>query len=1422
MAETYYEELVQPSTVDHCVASSFTGRDHRNLILAKGHMLEVYRLHDHDNPTVKAIEVERGGRHAKPLKLVLRVQLYGAVEGMAVVRLPKASADCLLLSFADAKASLVEFSHAQRNLRLVSMHYFEKIAHSSGKTDRYLEAKVRVDPQARCATVLVCDRLLAVIPFIQESQEFLEESLFDEEEDKEATEQERVKPSFMISLESYDILHVKDMVFLEGYFQPTILVLHEPIQTWAGRINSKRNSCVVSAISLDLSEKSHNIIWTVEELPFDSYQILAVPKPVGGAVVIGANGLYHCDQSSRYWFLVNSFPRLKPNMVFPVERSPINCVLDRARFQFISNNRLMASLKGGELYIFTFVAAGHELESILITKGVRSVIPSCMCLFQDNLLFIGSRVGDSVLVHFEETTEEVATGEELEQPAKQQKLDTHAIIGLQDEMDAEGMSIFGTSFQEHSIDTRRAVNFRFSLLDTMLNIGPIVDMTVGESLDPASVSSRDLRGLGQSLELVTASGLDKNGALCVLQSGIRPNIVTAVSIRHCRMVWTMTAGDTAASTGKRTASEARQASKRPSHSLVVISTGDKTMVLEVKGDDLRKKKDLAFVVDEPTIFSGSMSSGRLVQVGSHFVQLLDGPENLLQRLDFEEDIHDCSVVDSMLLLHFKSNEKPLVMLKLTSDGSCLRATEPKLMKKDTEEEAKVSAVFLYKDSVGSAPLFPTQPGRAARSKFYCFVAMTSGSLEIYEVSKDCKFERKYNCSRFGRGFDVVRNHGDAIGIGPAKSTAMRAFQTQAFGYTGTGPRQHVVELVVVGLGDRGAMPHLAALTNTGDLFLYRSFAVASRLRFQRIPHRFVMKPTAGDKLHSKAPPPASSGPPAGMPPPGIPPPGARPGPPPPGSRPPPPGAFPPPPGPPAGASHEQGDVGRSEDSSEEPLRRQLYVFDHGVRKGIFLAGVQPLWMFCERDYLRVFPMKTRTPICAVADFHNEIWPNSFVFTTSGSFHLATIPDYVNYELEWPCRKVPLKSVGQNLTPHRVAYHEQRRAHVVAVSREELITERSELPEVTGDLPAYKTVYELRLFSAKTWKCLDSYELQPNEQVLDMCVHTLSFKESEKEAARLKPFIIVGTGFLEGEEVACKGRIILFEVFNAVGDVPGKFVPKLKFLFEKEEKGPVSAVNSVMGCILMAVGSKMMMYSFESGQELTGKAFYDAEIYIISIRVLKNYLILSDAYKSVLMLVWKPWSRQMLLLGKDYNPARSTDAEFLVHGDTMRTVAADMKGNLQMLAYDPQHKESKGGLILVPKSDFHAGTPLTRMLRIRLNEFLHEPPRLRLANLCSTAGGGLAMLAPLPADKYHLLLTLQTRMLVGLPHTAGLNPKSYRRYRPETLHLRPEGDEVLDGELLTRYNSLELGGRREFAKLLGSSVEDIAGSLLHIQLSTAVL
>ena len=109
---------------------------------------------------------------------------------------------------------------------------------------------------------------------------------------------------------------------------------------------------------------------------------------------------------------------------------------------------------------------------------------------------------------------------------------------------------------------------------------------------------------------------------------------------------------------------------------------------------------------------------------------------------------------------------------------------------------------------------------------------------------------------------------------------------------------------------------------------------------------------------------------------------------------------------------------------------------------------------------------------------------------------------------------------------------------------------------------------------------------------------------------------------------------------------------------------------------------------------------------------KNFIILSDVYKSIYFLRWRHNGRQLTLLAKDYQHAQSLAAEVLIDPPGMSIVLADSNKNVSMFSYAPlgallivvialllivaTDVESRGGQMLLCKSEFHVGYYLSRI------------------------------------------------------------------------------------------------------------------------------
>ena len=73
--------------------------------------------------------------------------------------------------------------------------------------------------------------------------------------------------------------------------------------------------------------------------------------------------------------------------------------------------------------------------------------------------------------------------------------------------------------------------------------------------------------------------------------------------------------------------------------------------------------------------------------------------------------------------------------------------------------------------------------------------------------------------------------------------------------------------------------------------------------------------------------------------------------------------------------------------------------------------------------------------------------------------------------------------------------------------------------------------------------------------------------------------------------------------------------KIKPVYEKEQKGPITAVDSVNGFLVATVGQKVYIFQFKN-QDLFGVAFIDSQIYVHTIATMKNFIFIGDVMKSV--------------------------------------------------------------------------------------------------------------------------------------------------------------------------------------------------------------
>lgn len=207
----------------------------------------------------------------------------------------------------------MEWNDSLSDLITVSIHTYERAPQLSLGLPLNFKPILSMDPNHRCATLLLPNSSLAVLPFFQSTSDL---DLYDDDYLKGTTSTNDnlsshlpYSPSFVLSLTSISSKivsnNVRDAIFLPGFQKPTLGVLCQESLTWTSSLIDKVDTCSIYMITLDLDLGSskvggghHPILMERKNLPYDSLYLKACPKSIGGVLLITPSCVIHVDQES--------------------------------------------------------------------------------------------------------------------------------------------------------------------------------------------------------------------------------------------------------------------------------------------------------------------------------------------------------------------------------------------------------------------------------------------------------------------------------------------------------------------------------------------------------------------------------------------------------------------------------------------------------------------------------------------------------------------------------------------------------------------------------------------------------------------------------------------------------------------------------------------------------------------------------------------------------------------------------------------------------------------------------------------------------------------------------------------------------------------------------------------------------------------
>lgn len=513
-------------------------------------------------------------------------------------------------------------------------------------------------------------------------------------------------------------------------------------------------------------------------------------------------------------------------------------------------------------------------------------------------------------------------------------------------------------------------------------------------------------------------------------------------------------------------------------------------------------------------------------------------------------------------------------------------------------------------------------------------------------------------------------------------------------------------------------------------------------------------------------------------------------------------------------------------------------------------------------------------VSCFAELHNVNCPRGFVTVAeNGLVRIGELPTPSAVNFDGP---TPMKKIALRCTPHKVAYHAGSATYGVLASMPTLTTREERLARIlqslekhdkrhyqhtvaqaeaeTGDdranrvPPLLEELHELRIYRPDTWELIKSYKLKKGEvglAIANMKVNVFKQKQagtgveipsSEKgddgnesqfaasQKMRPKDMLVVGTGYLNGEDSSSRGRLLMFEisrqeVYTETGGVYTAF--QLQLISEKELFSPVTAVAPMEGYVICGVGPQVSVYKLV-GDEIVHLAFAFGQLYCTSIASLKQFVVAADMCKSVSFMYFRDRNNSVNFLGKDYENVTSYATEFLIENDNVSIVISDGRGNIHLMNYaHASVPESRGGKRLLVNGGLQCGSRINKFVRVRAPDKATDTNASMKAGeqalMFTTLDGGIGAVVALEEAKFAQLEMLCKRMLQypGVERHAGINLEEQNAFRPENPSTVLLAQRLIDSRPAFDFYSVTSIEAGIIAQDLNMTVVDIARVLLPL-------
>lgn len=1352
-----FQQLAPSAVVDCSTCASFTSPGASNLVLCRGERLEVYHLLQKQNR----------------LRLAFATNLAGRAEALATIRPRPGAPENLVILFRRASYLVVlRYEQALGSIQTCGQHLLISTADTAASVLREgFQPKVAVDPEQRCLLVHSLPERLTVFPcgssavLRRDSVQLMGSLQFSQDSEQPSGLK---APYNMQAWSQLRMHHVEDVAFLGGYHQPTIACLGQAKPSWGGCISEtcKAESSVVVLV-LDLVQRSSHLIWASHGLEDDIFRIVPLPPPTSGVLAISQNAVtYLKEHGSSFTQALN----LAGMPVDPEENSRTRAIRNESKLDILLANCSAVVLSPtvvlfsihptGRLYLAHLVLTGRDIVTDIVWTSPGQHSPAWeLRNWGEDYVCLVDMVGSISVLKATVSKKKLPS---MLQPLKKPRLHQLGELPVQSLKLKELLSV-----HEELRDVYRFLrSYTFEVSDTLPSMGPLqcLQPWISDSEDKSDCSTQ---------RFLASSGSESKGSLYILQRAVPLEEQAEFDLpadARFSAVWALRQAAEQPVLQAAAKKTVAVAAALPPHRYVLISSPKRSMLLETTEEIEEISQPRGWDTAQPTLSAGPVLAGKLL------VQLTPQRAFFMPAAPGKGTIPPAAVYPSGCRAVQASIRDPFIVLRC-QDGSLklLSVAEGPALRDHTAKLPKGLGAATWAALSGSESVRLTVLTPQQRGLLLAFDLSVSGTtVDVREVFRTAHLaevppvlrntpaaeQDEEASTQLSPSLDYLRPITD-VSAPLAKSSVEMAATAKAEDEQATAV---CAEFVEVDPEDEG--PTLIVLVRGRPVLIYRAFSSEAEVDGRASsPFPFSFRLIEHDSLG----------------------------------------------------------LVQSPKEVAQPYRPTTTLEDAtGRPSGVIVAPPQPgipsLWLAASRNRLYVHPLPSKSyrsfaslsaPCCGEGFFavvESEGRTQAQVCSPASVEGLGTQGAF-DLRHDIPCARHSLKQ-----KPHCLATKPDEGLLGMAVS--EMVVELPDVPSgpsmdedplsedwsIIRDPPVAKAEpppmprihprYELWIETAKDLSQIGRYRFSFDNEEAVLCLSWVTIPGFPQ------PCLAVGTGVNTGEDLTCRGRLMLFTIKDKD---PGILPP----VYQRSLKAPVTVVGQAgKEHFLHSEGFKFFVEKWENSS-FNKLALFDGGICMTSMSNIKNFMLFGDVRKGIDFCQWKEeistGTRTIRRLSRS-SPSTSMTVlacEFIVHQKFLGLVALDQRGNAHLYQYTPHSDGREGDQILRSCATFAMGAPCRAVLRLQT-----DPSAQSL--LIAAGSGELFCLRPIDDQAYRTITTLLGMLFTRLPFRCGLNPRAFRSHDGPATLLTPRKN-IEDAVLIRHFAFLSLPLQQTISQKMRLSV-----------------